>query len=67
MATYSSICAWKIPRTKEPGGLQSWGSTESDPTERAHTHGEYTHTHTRKHILRDSTTHRVITLLISVY
>jgi len=23
MATYSSILAWKIPRTEEPGGLQS--------------------------------------------
>ena len=22
MATYSSILAWKIPRTEEPGGLQ---------------------------------------------
>ena len=26
MATHSSILAWKIPRTKEPGGLQSIGS-----------------------------------------
>ena len=26
MATYSSILAWRIPRTKEPGGLQSMGS-----------------------------------------
>ena len=23
MATYSSICAWRIPQTEEPGGLQS--------------------------------------------
>ena len=23
MATYSIILAWKIPRTEEPGGLQS--------------------------------------------
>ena len=23
MATHSSILAWRIPRTKEPGGLQS--------------------------------------------
>ena len=23
MATHSSILAWKIPRTQEPGGLQS--------------------------------------------
>ena len=25
MATYSSTLAWKIPRTKEPGRLQSMG------------------------------------------
>ena len=26
MATHSSILAWEIPKTKEPGGLQSVGS-----------------------------------------
>ena len=26
MATHSGILAWKIPWTKEPGGLQSMGS-----------------------------------------
>ena len=26
MATHSSILAWKIPYTEEPGGLQSMGS-----------------------------------------
>ena len=26
MATHSSIVAWKIPQTEEPGGLQSMGS-----------------------------------------
>ena len=26
MATHSSTLAWKIPRTEEPGGLQSMGS-----------------------------------------
>ena len=26
MATHSSIFVWKIPRTEEPGGLQSIGS-----------------------------------------
>ena len=25
MATYSSILAWRIPGTEEPGGLQSLG------------------------------------------
>ena len=32
MATHSSIFAWKIPWTKEPGGLQFMGSQESDMT-----------------------------------
>ena len=32
MATHSSILAWKISWTKEPGGLQSMGSQESDMT-----------------------------------
>ena len=29
MAIYSSILAWEIPRTEEPGGLQSTGSQQS--------------------------------------
>ena len=28
MATYSSLLAWKIPWTEEPGGLESMGSQE---------------------------------------
>ena len=36
MATHSSILAWRIPWTEEPGGLQSMGSQESDTTEHAH-------------------------------
>ena len=34
VATHSSILAWKIPWTEEPGGLQAMGSKESDMTER---------------------------------
>ena len=30
MATHSSILAWRIPWTEEPGGLQSVGSQELD-------------------------------------
>ena len=30
MATHSSILAWRIPWTKEPGGLHSAGLQESD-------------------------------------
>ena len=26
MAAYSNVLAWRIPRTEEPGGLQSIGS-----------------------------------------
>ena len=33
MATHSSILAWRIPWTEEPGGLQSVGHKESDTTE----------------------------------
>ena len=32
MATSSSILAWRIPWTEEPGRLQSMGSQESDMT-----------------------------------
>ena len=30
MATHSTILAWRIPWTKEPGGLQSVGSQDLD-------------------------------------
>ena len=33
MATHSSILAWRIPWTEEPGRLQSMGSQELDTTE----------------------------------
>ena len=33
MASFSSILAWKIPQTEEPGGLQSIGHKELDTTE----------------------------------
>ena len=34
MATHSSILAWRIPWTEEPGRLRSMGLQESDMTER---------------------------------
>ena len=34
IVTYSSILAWRIPWTEEPGGLQSIRSEELDTTER---------------------------------
>ena len=48
MVTDSSILAWRIPRTEEPGQLQSMGLQRAGHdwvTERAHTH-THTHTHT---------------------
>ena len=33
VATHSSVLAWRIPRTGEPGGLLSMDHTESDTTE----------------------------------
>ena len=33
MATHSSVLAWRIPGTGEPGGYRLWGRTESDTTE----------------------------------
>ena len=38
MATHSSILAWRIPWTEEPGGLQPMGSQESDMTWRLNNH-----------------------------
>ena len=38
METHSSIPAWRIPWTEEPGGLQSMGSQESDTTWRLNHH-----------------------------
>ena len=43
MATHSSILAWKIPWTEEPGGVQLLGCKESEMTERL---GRHAHTHT---------------------
>ena len=37
MATSSSILAWRIPWTEEPGGLQSLGSQRVNATEHTHT------------------------------
>ena len=37
MAAPSSILAWRISWTEEPGGLQSMGHKESDTTEHART------------------------------
>ena len=36
MAAHSSVLAWKIPWTAEPGSYCPWGRKESDTTERFH-------------------------------
>ena len=44
MATHSSILAWRIPWTVEPGGLESMVLQKSDTTEatwHTHTHSFY--------------------------
>ena len=51
MVTQSSILAWRIPWTEEPGRLQSIGCKESDTTERL----TYTNVTQQIRELRDST------------
>ena len=43
MATHTSILAWRIPWTEEPGGLQSMGLKELCTTERLKTYKERSH------------------------
>ena len=42
MATHSSVLAWEIPRTKEPGRLQAVGSQRVRHNERLSTHASHT-------------------------
>ena len=49
LATLSSILAWRIPWTEEPGGLQSMGSQRVGHTEQLSL--SHTHTHTHTHFL----------------
>ena len=58
MATHSSILAWAIPWTEEPGGLQSMGVAKSDTTDGlivslSHIYSQYTTTWT-KHLTGNS-------------
>ena len=38
MATHSSILAWEIPWTEEPGGYSPWSCKESETTQQLSTH-----------------------------
>ena len=51
MATHSSILAWRVPWTKEPGGLQSMGSQRVRHNWVTHIH---THTYILSHIISSS-------------
>ena len=46
MAIQFSTLAWRIPRTEEPGGLQSMGSQRAGHNRMTNT---YTHTHMHTH------------------
>ena len=48
MAIHSSTLAWKIPRTEEPGGLQSMGSLESNTHDWATSLSLFTFMHWRR-------------------
>ena len=49
MATHSSILAWRIPWTKEPGRLQSMRSQESDMAVQLSTHKEEKDLHSKSY------------------
>ena len=46
IAAHSTVLAWEILWTEEPGGLQSTGSRESNMTKHTYAH-TLTHTHTQ--------------------
>ena len=45
MATHSSILAWEIPWTEEPGSLQSMGSQKESEMTQQLNNNQCTHTH----------------------
>ena len=63
MATHSSILAWRISWTEEPGSLQSMGSQRVGHNWATNTHA-HTHTHTHTHTLTHSLTHTVTSVSI---
>ena len=50
IATHSNILAWRIPRTEEPGGLQSIGSQKSWTQLNQLSMQAYIHIHTHTYI-----------------
>ena len=53
MATHSSVLAWRIPRTEEPGGLQPMG-LQRDRTEHSYAPGTEPHAARYKTSVRHS-------------
>ena len=51
MTAHSSILAWRIPWTEEPGGLQSMGS------QRVNTPGAAEHTDTHTAVVQEVSAH----------
>ena len=49
MAPHSSTLAWKIPWTKEPGGVQPMGCKELDTTNRLNNDNENNNANNYKH------------------
>ena len=47
MATHSSILAWRVPWTGEPGGYSPWGHSQIQLSQKQHTH-----THTVNHWIK---------------
>ena len=54
MATHSSIPAWEIPWTEEPGDYSPQGGKEVDTTEVTEQPLTLTHTHTHTHTVKAS-------------
>ena len=50
MATYSSILAWRIPWTEEPGGLWSMGSQKSRTRLKRLSPSQHSKTHLEKNL-----------------
>ena len=65
MATHSSILAWSIPWTEEPGGLQSMGPQRAGHNcVTDHTHTD-THTHTHRQVNSQDNPAREVSLSLS--
>ena len=72
MAAHSSILAWSISWTEEPGGLQSMGSQRvwhdwlTNTYTHTHTHNTHTHTHT-EHLIYASHCSKCLTPKICLW